>query len=189
VYTPLSAGVVDGFWVSSGSQWIDFLLDPYGQSSNPSSNFIGRSNYVGVAGAQLANGANTPFMAGYAGIMAQTGSTGVGTRLTDVIDGTSNTMMFGETLGGASQGQRDFALSWMGSGALATDWELQNPANWYNFSSRHPNMVQFCFGDGSVRPISTAGPSTNWFSARWYMFQAAAGMNDGQVINFNVLGE
>jgi prepilin-type N-terminal cleavage/methylation domain-containing protein len=191
-YVPLTYGPVDGFWVTNGNQWIDFLADPFGQYSNNSSNLLGRANYVGCAGAGLGN-----YLPQYAGIMAQTGSTGVGTKLTDVIDGTSNTIMFGETLGGSSQ-VRDFALLWMGAGALATDWDLQSPSNWYNFSSRHPGIVQFCFGDGSVRNMTTCGPNAGYpgspgfpstGSQRWWMFQAVGGMNDGQVIQYNILGE
>jgi prepilin-type N-terminal cleavage/methylation domain-containing protein len=180
VYNPLSMGPIDGFWQTGGSQWIDYLYDPYGQSGG-NTNQLGRGNYCGVGGASLGNG----FMANYTGIMGMSTST----RITEIVDGSSNTMLFGETLGGASLGQRDFALTWFGAGCLATDWELQDPANWYNYSSRHTAVVQFAFGDGSVRPITKVGPNTNWYSTRWYAFQNASGMADGQTNDFTQLGQ
>jgi Protein of unknown function (DUF1559) len=114
------------------------------------------------------------------------------TKITDIIDGSSNTLLFGETLAGTSVPgtQRDFALTWLGAGCMPTDWELCVPAQWYNFSSRHIGIVQFTFGDGSVRPITTYGNYNNsmWGSPRWLMFLAVSGMNDGIVLNNNLLG-
>jgi prepilin-type processing-associated H-X9-DG protein len=111
-------------------------------------------------------------------------------KITDIIDGSSNTLLFGETLAGTSYPgqQRDFALTWMGAGCMATDWELQEPANWYNYSSRHIGMVQFCFGDGSVRGVSKVGPNTNWYSQRWFQWLGISGMNDGTVLQAQLLG-
>lgn len=181
VNVPLSNGPIDGLWVENGQTWIDYLYDPNGTSGG-NTNQLGRTNYVGVAGGALGT-----YEAGYKGPMTANSAT----KLTDITDGTSNTMLFGETLGGtdAPGQQRDFALTWTGSGCMPTDWELQEPANWYNFSSRHTGIVQFCFADGSVRPITKIGSNTNWYSARWYMFQAAAGMQDGTVLNYGMLGE
>jgi hypothetical protein len=42
---------------------------------------------------------------------------------------------------------------------LPTAWGLQgnqateNGGEWYRFGSYHPSIVQFCFADGSVRPV------------------------------------
>src|SRR5579871_1982575 len=173
VYLPLGYGPITGSWQAGGSQLFDFIYDPYGQSGG-NTNQLGRSNYIGVGGASLGNG--------FLGMNTST-------RITEIIDGSSNTMLFGETLGGVSLGQRDFALTWFGSGSLATAYELQDPATWYNFSSRHTAVVQFAFGDGSVRPITKVGPNTNWYSARWYAFQNASGMADGMTNDFTQLGQ
>ena len=183
LYVPLSNGPIDGLWVHQANQWIDYLYDPNGTSGG-NTGALGRSNYVGVGGGSLGVSAGA-FEALYKGPMFLNSAT----RLTDITDGSSNTMLFGETLGGASVGTRDFALTWLGAGCLSTDWDLQEPANWWNFSSRHTGVVQFCFADGSVRSITKVGSSTGWYSQRWYMFQAAGGMQDGQVVNFGMLGQ
>jgi prepilin-type N-terminal cleavage/methylation domain-containing protein len=180
VYLPLSCGPITGLWVAGGSQLFDHINDPFGQAGG-NTNQLGRTNYCGVGGASLGNG----FMANYTGILGMSTST----RITEIVDGSSNTLLFGETLGGASLGQRDFALTWMGAGSLTTAYELQDPATWYNFSSRHTAVVQFAFGDGSVRPITKVGPNTNWFSSRWYAFQNAGGMADGQTNDDTQLGQ
>jgi prepilin-type N-terminal cleavage/methylation domain-containing protein len=103
-------------------------------------------------------------------------------------DGSSNTIAFGETLGGSSQGARDFTLAWMGAGAMPTAWDLLDPSAWYTFGSRHTAVVQFAFGDGSVRGMPKIGPSTPWFSAQWYAFVNASGMQDGNVVDWSQLG-
>ena len=74
--------------------------------------------------------------------------------MSDVLDGTSNTLMFGEALGGLVGNRREYAHSWMGSGSLPAAWGPSD-AEYYRFSSRHPGIVQFCFVDGSVRPLAT----------------------------------
>jgi prepilin-type processing-associated H-X9-DG protein len=71
-----------------------------------------------------------------------------------VLDGTSNTLMFGEALGGQYGSQRKYSHSWMGSGTLPVAWGLGG-SDYSQFSSRHPGVVQFCLVDGSVRPVST----------------------------------
>ena len=79
---------------------------------------LGRCNYVGVAG--------------YAGnVTGYTQYNGVFTNRSTLTmaqlaggDGTSNTLMFGEYLGDADAGVRQFAPAWMGAGAVATAWGL-----------------------------------------------------------------
>jgi prepilin-type N-terminal cleavage/methylation domain-containing protein len=109
-----------------------------------------------------------------------------------VQDGTSNTLMFGETLGGTGVGPRDFYRSWMSSGVQFTKFGLgrgngtpgtgsaQNGAAWPRFSSRHAAVVQFCFGDGSTRGVRFGqtyirSPA----SLDWWLLQQIAGRKDG----------
>jgi prepilin-type processing-associated H-X9-DG protein len=110
------------------------------------------------------------------------------TRVADITDGTSNTLAFGEYLGGLhNDGSRDFETSWMGGGWQATFWGLQPiygpEANDYfngQFQSEHPGgVVNFAFADGSVRGIST----TVDFTA----FVCASGMQDGQAYSASAL--
>jgi prepilin-type N-terminal cleavage/methylation domain-containing protein len=99
-----------------------------------------------------------------------------------ISDGTSNTLMFGETFGGnprGANGNRDYNLAWMGAGALPTAWDLINPPGWYSYGSGHFSGVQFAFCDGSVRMLRKIGPNTPWFTTQWFDFMAASGMQDG----------
>ena len=183
---------------------------------------LGKTNYTGVAGALgknvstadgASNGAN---LNKYEGIFTNRSKT----KIVAITDGASNTLMFGEGLGGgypqsspAGQigGQRDYLWSWMGIGSLGTKFGLFpgagcNPTACANlnggpnyFGSRHTGIVQFCFGDGSVRGLrpassgirntSTNVPPTSGSQATdWYVLQELSGMADGEVVNPSQLG-
>jgi prepilin-type N-terminal cleavage/methylation domain-containing protein/prepilin-type processing-associated H-X9-DG protein len=107
-------------------------------------------------------------------------------KIVNITDGTSNTIAFGETLGGTYP-TRDFKLTWMGASSLPTAWDLLDPPQWYSFGSRHDLIVNFAFCDGSVHSF-TKTSSTNWFSTRWYNLQYAAGYKDGSNVDFSQLG-
>jgi prepilin-type N-terminal cleavage/methylation domain-containing protein len=115
---------------------------------------LGRTNYVGVAGYA---GAAMPGY--YPGLMSNRSRISMA-QLT-AADGASNTLMFGEAIGGdTSSGGLDFSFSWMGVGALPTAYGLPAPqtGTWYQFSSMHPGIVQFCMADGSVHGVLNAAP-------------------------------
>lgn len=161
---------------------------------------LGRTNYCGVAGAG-GRGAAVPCpnplglvpapgtFATYEGIMCNRTDNTLG-QLT-VQDGTSNTLMFGEALGGTGIGARNFAFTWFGAGGLGTglglgransDPILGGGADWYRFSSRHPAVVQFCFGDCSTRGVrfgATAWLGAGMPSTDWQLLQQLAGRKDG----------
>jgi prepilin-type N-terminal cleavage/methylation domain-containing protein/prepilin-type processing-associated H-X9-DG protein len=166
---------------------------------------LGRTNYAGVAGVfgsgstvTIGSGSTARPAANYEGILAGRSRT----RMTSIADGTSNTLLFGEGLGGRGDA-RDFAWSWMGVGGVPTvrglafngrnQYDGVNTFAHYRFSSRHPAGVQFCFGDGSVRNIrfgATADTSTasqSNLSSDWSMLQALAGYADGQLTSNNGL--
>jgi len=74
--------------------------------------------------------------------------------MADVLDGTSNTFLYGEAVGHKSSGGYQYAYAWMGAGALPVAWGLGDH-NWYEFSSMHPGTVQFVFVDGSTHAVMT----------------------------------
>mgnify|MGYP001573866382 CR=1 FL=1 len=159
---------------------------------------LGKTNYTGVAGpgwndgslaAPAALGAN---YRPYTGIFTNRSAV----SFPKITDGSSNTLMFGEGLGGNHPGSRDFEWTWAGVGAMATFRGLCNGArnsataiNWAGFSSAHTGVVQFCFGDGSVRGLRHGGSSarnpatgaSGTPNIDWWTFQAMCGMQDGQV--------
>jgi prepilin-type N-terminal cleavage/methylation domain-containing protein/prepilin-type processing-associated H-X9-DG protein len=166
-----NGGPIDGFWVSGGKFWIDYIADYPGFGHE-----TGRTNYVGNAG-YLGDDTGTNATR-YKGIY----HTNIPTKIADVLDGTSNTVAFGETVGNGGLGvPRDFVLTWFGSGTMATAWGITDPPRWYKYGSKHTGVVQFAFADGSVRPISKGANTT--------MFYYATGMADGAVVDFSQLGQ
>jgi prepilin-type N-terminal cleavage/methylation domain-containing protein len=127
---------------------------------------IGRSNYVASAGGMGVT-LNT-YWDHYRGPLTNRSKN----EYAAVLDGTSNTLMFGEALGGQYGTQRKYAHSWMGCGALPVAWGLSG-ADFGQFSSHHPGIVQFCLVDGSIRPIATT------ISDRAFLH--LGGMSDGEV--------
>jgi prepilin-type N-terminal cleavage/methylation domain-containing protein len=161
-------------------------LTGYYNANGGNAQDAGRSNYIGCSG-MFGN------LFPYGGVYFMDSES----KFADITDGTSNTFMFGECLGGVEVGTRDFALTWMGAGALPTYWGLPTPAQWYVFGSKHTGVVQFAYGDGSVRRvrkgIATIG-DPNWnvldpvSQTDWRNFQRVSGMGDGENANTTLLG-
>jgi len=165
-------GLIDAYWTESGSIWIDYIYDvpSFGHE-------VGGSNYLGNAGWLGDN--NDATSQKYIGPYYRNSKT----KFTDITDGTSQTIAFGETLSGRPTGARDFKLLWPGAGSMPTAWGLpqDSSVDWYNFSSRHLGIVQFGFCDGSVRAISKGCDFNNYIYS--------SGIHDGQVINWSLLGQ
>jgi len=134
----------------------------------------GGANYVACAGGlgKYTGLANASYLL-YPGIYYPNSKT----AMTAITDGTSNTIAFGESLGGFSNGQRTFHPTWAAGSGMATAWGLPSSwtvAGWYQYSSKHTGVVQFSFGDGSVKGLRSS------VSAATY--RLLSGMADGQVV-------
>jgi prepilin-type processing-associated H-X9-DG protein len=158
-------------------------------------NFLGKTNYTGVAGPGWIDGCTSAPAAGgfnyqpYKGIFNNRSNV----KLNQIIDGTSNTLMFGEGLGGSYPGSRDFQWTWIGVGAMATFGGIKpgtvspsgagnnsTETTWASFNSLHTNSVHFCFADGSVRGLRQGGSHMRSPpSLAFITFQALAGYADG----------
>jgi len=164
---------------------------------NPQGNLLGRTNYLSLYGAwtetQWAGTAGQ-----YPGIFGNRNKITLG-NLT-VQDGTAYTLMIGESLSGPATGSRTWGNSWMmtplmtyfglGRGNIdprTAPYPLSlSGADWWKFSSRHAAVVQFCFGDCSVRGLRF-GETNDYYGALggggpspdWYILQAMAGRKDG----------
>ena len=143
---------------------------------------MGKTNYMACVGT-IGEAVGNTFYTQYKGIMFQR------SRVPEVIDGTSNTLMFGEWMGDFANGTLTFNASWMGAAAMCTAWGLpKSPTRtrWHQYSSTHPGITQFTMGDASVQKIKNASteepdvPPGAWFSTPWYRFQRAGGAFDRQ---------
>ena len=109
-----------------------------------------------------------------------------------IVDGTSNTILFGEATGGPTSGaQRGWEFAWVGSLALPLAWGLDVPGNWFTFNSYHPGIVQFAFGDGSIRSFRSGYgqviPGTSTTHPLRNQLIRAGGARDGAVVDFKAL--
>lgn len=155
--------------------------DEYGKAANFRP--LGRTNYAGVAGCGLGN---HPTLGLYEGVYTNRTQH----HLTAGIpDGTSNTLLYGETCGSHWQSDPDTTdLSWVAAGGLGTYLGLREgrAALTIGFGSYHAGGVQFCFADGSVRAVRSG--KTTWTgvgappsSPDWRALQELAGRRDGAV--------
>jgi prepilin-type N-terminal cleavage/methylation domain-containing protein len=133
-------------------------------------NALGRANYVGVAGWI----GRTGYAAGdrKEGVFSNRSKKGV----RDIRDGSSSTLLFGEVTGkyGIGADRKHYALSWFGCGAMCTAWGFSEN-DWGTFASEHPDVVQFCNADGSVRPLAKILDKETLVSL--------SGISEGNVVN------
>jgi prepilin-type N-terminal cleavage/methylation domain-containing protein len=146
--------------------------------------YLGRTNYLGVAGFSGRGTGNDL----YAGVFTNR-STVTLAQLTGA-DGASNTLFLGESLGDQDTGPHQYGLGWIGCGTYPIANGLptgEGPTYWANFSSRHTAVVQFCFGDGSVRGIRKGISGTSPFSQDFVTFALIAGWQDGTVVDASTI--
>jgi prepilin-type N-terminal cleavage/methylation domain-containing protein len=163
-----------------------------------------KTNYAGVAGALGKNGevhtASPTDGPGvdlnlYEGIFLNRSKASL--ESITAADGTAYTLLFGEGLGGTARGvpTRDWLWTWMGVGSVPTKFGIGPDGGGTSqnghplcFSSRHTGITNFCFGDGSVRPIRnsntgqrnpTSPPPPNHINSAWGLYQQMSGFRDG----------
>jgi prepilin-type N-terminal cleavage/methylation domain-containing protein/prepilin-type processing-associated H-X9-DG protein len=140
----------------------------------------GLTNYLGVAGVEAFTGTAFDQFAGVFNANSKVTMDGVTSA-----DGTSNVLLFGESLGVGPRAAREWAFAWAGCGALWTNWGLFNdpPSRASAFSSSHTGIVNFAFVDGSVRPLRADTVA----DTPWLAFQYLAGYRDGRVFDPSVI--
>jgi prepilin-type N-terminal cleavage/methylation domain-containing protein len=131
-------------------------------------NSLGRTSYLGVAGAAGVTGA--PNWDDWHGVFYNRSKV----DFRNILDGSSNTLLFGENNGGMDPKTEagPYSFAWIGCGAMGTAWGLDGEG-WFQYSSRHPGIVQFCFADGSVRRLTVQTDLDT--------FKALSGVRDGKV--------
>lgn len=177
--------------------WIALTLGPYtgedevplGVYDNAMDKRFAMTNYLGCSGAHAGGESPDPERVPFTGIM----SSRKNRRLNEVTDGLSNTVLIGETIGSIESERFIGGQNWA-FGGLATirglvPWMLEthktrwhwkqlgspSQASAYGFGSRHSHVVNFSFGDGSVRSIAR--------DVDWFTLYQLGGMADGAVVN------
>ena len=136
----------------------------------------GRTMYLACFGAGDFNGNNLTINYSWDGVTRCRSQRG----LSDIVDGTSNTLAFGESVGCYYLGRWLRQHSWIASGANTAyqglDRSRKPDDKWADdFSSFHPQIVNFCYADGSIRSITT--------NVEDLAFHQVAGSNDGTILN------
>jgi prepilin-type N-terminal cleavage/methylation domain-containing protein len=158
---------------------------------------FGRTNYLGVAGyggnatAWMISAANatkigvpsgTPAL-NFEGVFATRSKT----RFSNISDGSSNTLMYGEVMGGkvVNPGDTHASYTWIGSGFLPafpglTETDGTPRRFWSSFNSDHTaGIINFVLADGSVRKIS---PQIDYGA-----YVSLSGMHDGMQVSSDAL--
>lgn len=199
VREPLNIGTLAYLITTNGGASASFFGGALG-------NALGRTNYVGCAGllGEVTDQTlfTTPAANKYVGVLTNRSSLTLG-QISNK-DGTSNTIIFGETIGSPLTNGRDLGLSWVGVGTLQTYWgngsakrAAPDHTDWYKFGSTHTAGSQFCFGDNSVRTLKFENTNNGGtFSAtapfitgstEWLTFQSLGGWRDATQIDISNL--
>ena len=137
----------------------------------------GKTNYLGVAG-------DWRYGSQLHGIMYW----GVKRKIINISDGTSNTMLFGEIAGGkhgVDTSVTNWAYSWACNPNYLAFGLTVSPSEdvaGSRFGSNHDGVIQFCFGDGSIRSLRNLSQYNQ--NPGFTTLLAMGGANDGSVLTF-----
>ncbi len=175
--------------VTHGTPGIDFTVgvptDWYLYSGAPGSHVLTRTYYAPCAGDYYYGNGK------YRGAFSYSAE-GRGIQLTDIRDGTSNTLLFGETPGNyvtwASGLTPQLNTQCIAvSGLYITDGidnhnDYLNPdSDAVHFGSRHNGVIHFSFADGSVRGIPNTGSLNE--GQMFQMMLRLGGIHDGEQVS------
>jgi prepilin-type N-terminal cleavage/methylation domain-containing protein/prepilin-type processing-associated H-X9-DG protein len=182
---------VDGviMCVTHGTPGVDFTIglppDTYYYSGAPGAQYLTRSFYAPCAGDYFYGSGR------YRGAFWYSAQ-GRGIKLTDIKDGSTNTLLFGETPGdlvtwdvGIPPQLNSQCIAT--SGLYITDG-IDSRADYLNpnsdaihFGSRHPGVIHFAFADGSVRGIQNTGSLNE--GPMFLMMLRLGGIRDQEVVD------
>ena len=138
---------------------------------------VGRSNYLGSAGymGNVDLGYTVPLR----------GLFGNRSKLDfrDCVDGTSTSLLIGESIGQKSGTALKYSHPWIGTGFLISSLgflKLPQVLMYQQFSSEHSGIVHFCMADGAVRAIST--------NIDFAVFVNLGGIAEGNVVGVSHAG-
>lgn len=105
-------------------------------------NYLGNAGYFSTVGVEEVDEWRGPFT-----VRSRT-------SIREIVDGTSTTLLLGEAVGSAQNGELELAYSWMGCGVMPLGLGLGSVGSWSNFSSEHIGVVGFAYADGGVHFLS-----------------------------------
>lgn len=157
--------------------FIEYLNDYHGGP------FVG-TNYLGCSGGQTGGVHPDQLRNKFKGCM----SSGERITLANILDGASNTILVGETLGEIVNGNREYVQPWIVGGLakglgnlpwnrppVANENVLGNAYNssGFGFGSKHVGIVVIGFVDGSIRDVS--------HNIDWRLMNSLSGIADGTI--------
>jgi prepilin-type N-terminal cleavage/methylation domain-containing protein len=173
----LGVGVNGHFFNMASAPFYNYRADTY---PNSVAGNLGRTSYGGISGT-FGAGTYAPFST-FEGVFSNRSKN----KIANIYDGSSNTLMFGESLGGLINNVRQYSASWFFPGLPTVGGISFNNPLWFQYSSRHTSIVQFCFADGSVRALregNSAWPLSGPQPSGWIVFQSMAGIRDGMQLD------
>jgi prepilin-type N-terminal cleavage/methylation domain-containing protein len=169
--------------IAYGTAGTDFApsapANTHNRSGFPGALVMGRSHYTAVLG-------DWRYGSGYRGMFYYNSKN----KIANVTDGSSNTMMFCEMVGGywpgSSNGKR-WCPSWALNGnytafGVCPDVNNQNLNGAALFGSAHSGIINVSYGDGSVRTLRNVDQYNGTAFPVW---AAMAGISDGVIVAFD----